>query len=320
MRRRIAICLLLALLSIFPAIPAAAQAVAPSWRDTGLATSDDALICYDPRRPTSAIIADTNGTVAYDWRSGAQQIINPRRATFCTPNGTLYAPEGDGAWRFSLDDMVGRSVARQPTIATDDPEILYAAAPDSIWASEDGGLTWVLRSVAITPSRTFVARNEPRKLYQLHTIIDQKPDDPTGRTQVRSFLFFSSNGGVSWNQLDMSATGFCHYVGVSIDPVPGAPTLLLQMTKWCSDHPGSGFSMNYLLSRDGGYTFEAVGSTGGHSTLQIVNTPVGLLRYRTSVPFALSTDEGRTWRDLEQPRIDDVSSGGLPFLVAPGDA
>src|SRR5262249_39798334 len=108
---------MLALAALAPRTLTAAPARQPAqWRDTGIAVPDRGL-CFDSTQPEIVLIADESGTSAYNRVSGQRTLLNERPFQLCGPGDLLFAIDSASgtAWRFSVSDPHGRSIAHAPS-------------------------------------------------------------------------------------------------------------------------------------------------------------------------------------------------------------
>ena len=164
--------------------------------------ADIGQMCIDTTHPHTLVVTEPGtGTVAYDWESGPdgqRGIVNPRSFTVCGPQGWLFAPDagGSGAWRFSLDDPVGHSVAHLPTnVAHDGSAQVYARDGAQLWSSPDAGETWSAYPLPESDAddEGFVVASADARI--LHRLVY---DDKTG-TET---FYASSDEGQLWQATD----------------------------------------------------------------------------------------------------------------------
>src|SRR5439155_8497825 len=132
-----------------------AQQTQWKWQDTGLPwPPHEGLLCMDWQHPHTFFVNEADGTVAYDWVTKHRTVVNRRSFMVCGPRGLLFAGTGSdqGAWRYSLDDPVGRAIDHMPMQVAHDGSLAVYSYPQGnaklvsgrfpFWFSADGGLTW----------------------------------------------------------------------------------------------------------------------------------------------------------------------------------
>jgi hypothetical protein len=307
------------------------------WRDTGIHLPETLpnesyrlreRYCFDASSPGTLVISEDEGTVAYNWRTGQRTVITPRPFSQCDPDGLFFAQaESQAPWRFTTRDPQGQAIEHMPTHATaDGTQQVYALEEGGLWASDDGGLTWHERvfpplAEGETVANLVLAGSQGRALYAL----TQQKAFVSGEGYIHDYaIFFSPDGGATWEERFRDTIGPCFHTFVSIQRVPGeaVPETMLIATTWCSDHPGSGATpVDMQVSNDGARIFHRFGLAYPLRTPPVVAevryTTSGLLRFASAtapatapateqIEVSRSVDGGESWQPLST--IEGASS------------
>lgn len=334
----------LLLLVFTPQAAPATAAIAPSpqieWRDTGLVIPGRYYrLCFDASQPDSLLVDEVEiGTVAYNWEAGQRTVISNHHLTevgrssyyalySCGTYGLFFDRDpNDTVWRFSASDPVGQIIAHAPThTALDGTAQMYALETEwidgrrigQLWASADGGLTWIERSTQFDGKieSIAVAQSDGRALYA--AVVERPPRvGPPSAEGDPGYLdyaiYFSPDAGNTWEQrFTGRAEGITVFGGprVEVYPVAGSTSqvdTVMLVTDYGS--PGSSNRWWYSVSSDGARAFHEVGMGGMGGGPTVVQTEAGLVKlytYRSSgYELSRSTDGGATWQPLAGPPQD----------------
>jgi hypothetical protein len=307
--------------------PATLAAQPPlAWHDTGI-TATGSFMCLDDRHPGVVFVAAPDGTVAYDWPTGARTLLSQHGFDRCGPGGLLFdVPDQDGApsdgptWRFDTADRTATTIAHAPThMAADSSLQLYALHDDGrLWASPDGGTTWQRRGQQLAGKLASLAVGaaDARAIYAL-AIQGTRQTAPEHIITTYT-IAFSPDAGRTWalrstRQLDSPVPPNERYLGITTLPGATTPVGTLQLGIRAGITPST--SGQVFVSVDGARTFREVGSGSGYNPLTLVHIGDAILRitggaYGAHTQLARSRDGGQTWADLPAPpRPKDLLSG-----------
>jgi hypothetical protein len=278
------------------ALPSRAQPAPPTWYDTGITLAGPTVeFCFDATQAYRVFVNEAAGTVAYDWRTGARTVVNPRPYALCTPTGLLFAaPTGtDPPWRFSSADPVGRAIAHLPThLAADGTSQVYSIAggEDEFWYSADGGVTWQSRHFGIQGEVT-LDKADARILYKLYSNPSETGCNP--RQTLGYLRDRSTDTGQYWQwQLGVNLvpqygkSGSLHLQTIPGAAVPAGSLLQIYTFRGCTAKPDSAI---FMLTTDGGYSFSDVGQVTAPAALHFLHTSAGLLRW--TIPLSGTTSQ-----------------------------
>jgi len=200
----------------------------------------------------------------------------------------VYKSEDAGlTWRLTVNGLPSEDVVAL-AFSHDGPPILYAAAGNSIFASDDGGASWSQRAQGVGNYRGFeqlrVAPGDGKTLY--------------GVTMLEG-TFRSDDGGHDWlavsEGLPEDSNGSLNAQSLAIDPIDAHVVYL--GTGWRPFH-GNGV----YKSTDGGQTWTPAnrGMIDYSITALIVDPADSQIVYAGGFDGDLfkSTDGGQTWTDL----------------------
>src|SRR6266545_855779 len=268
----------------------AAQPPLPlTWHDIGI-TATGSSMCFDNSHPGVVFVAAPDGTVAYNWQTGARMVLSQHAFDRCGPGGLLFdVPDQQGApfdgptWRFNTADRTSTMLAHAPThVAADGSLQLYALHDDGhLWASADGGTTWQRRGQQLAGKLTSLAVGavDARAIYAL-AIQSTRQAAPEHNITAYT-ISFSPDAGRTWalratRQLDSPVPANERYLGIATLPGNSAPADTLQLVIREGITPST--PSQYLASVDGARTFRAVGSGSGYNPLTLVHTGESILR------------------------------------------
>jgi photosystem II stability/assembly factor-like uncharacterized protein len=305
-------------------ITLAAQPPQPlAWHDTGI-TAIGSFMCLDGRHPGVVFVAAPEGTVAYDWQTGARTILSQHGFDRCGSNALLFdVPDQDGVtfdgptWRFNTDDRSATTVAHAPThFAADGSLQLYALHDDGrLWASPDGGTTWRRRDQQLAGRLASLAVSavDARAIYVL-AIQGTRQVAPEHIVTTYT-ISFSPDAGRTWalcatRQLDSLVPANERYLAIATLPGATAPVDTIQLVIRAGITPST--PIQYLVAVDGARTFREVGSESGYNPLTLMHSGDAILRvtggtYGGRAQLARSRDGGQTWVELPVPaRANDL--------------
>jgi photosystem II stability/assembly factor-like uncharacterized protein len=217
------------------------------------------------------------------------------------PSGTVIEEAGNSGVAGSSGGRVsGRKTTRDARplseVVTDmafSSKVWYAATNSGLFASRDGGATWVPKPIGPLPS------------LPVESVL-VSPDGQRIRAVSLRGLVFSNNGGDSWtwHDLPLQAGG-----AVSLYPDPARENVLI-----ASAHNG------LYISRDSGSTWEQVGSGLPSTPVQSFAAIGGVFvaSMRTGGLF-VSSDSGDTWSRipgiLAEGQFEAVTSGNEARVI-----
>lgn len=165
-----------------------------------------------------------------------------------------------------------------PNFAQD--HTLYAAIPDKVYQSDDGGKTWTSASKGIT----FNQQYDPRKEAMMQLAIS--PDFKTDGTiflGTSEGIWQTQNQGANWHKLTPNAYGDDSYIeGITISPTFKSDRMFLVSVR------GKGL----FKTRDGGKTFTAIGKELIDNNITLANL-FGFSLTGVSPPIQFSPDYAR---------------------------
>ncbi len=324
--KRISMLLVGMALLLAPTTLAAQPPLPLTWHDIGI-TATGSSMCFDNSHPGVVFVAAPDGTVAYNWQTGARMVLSQHAFDRCGPGGLLFdVPDQQGApfdgptWRFNTADRTSTMLAHAHThVAADGSLQLYALHDDGhLWASADGGTTWQRRGQQLAGKLTSLAVGavDARAIYAL-AIQSTRQAAPEHNITAYT-ISFSPDAGRTWalratRQLDSPVPANERYLGIATLPGNSAPADTLQLVIREGITPST--PSQYLASVDGARTFRAVGSGSGYNPLTLVHTGESILRitgggYGGRTQLARSRDGGLTWADLPAPsRLNDLPGG-----------
>jgi hypothetical protein len=331
--KRISMLLVGAALLLAPATLAAQPPQPLAWHDTGITTAGS-FMCLDNSHPGVVFVAAPDGTVAYNWQTGARTVLSQRSFDRCGPGDLLFdVPDQDGApfegptWRFHTADRTSTMIAHAPThVAADGSLQLYALHDDGgLWASPDGGTTWQRRGQQLAGKLTSLAVGaaDARAIYAL-AIQGTRQTAPEHIITTYT-ISFSPDAGRTWalratRQLDSLVPANERYLGIGTLSGNTTPVGTLQLGIRAGITPST--SGQALISVDGARTFREVGSGSGYNPLTLAHTGDAILRisggaYGARTQLARSHDGGLTWADLPAPPRPNDLPGGPCFYPQP---
>ena len=201
------------------------------WQDTGvnIASSTNGF-CTDATHPNVLIVNEgtavqPTGTWAYNWQTGQKIQLNARPFSICANNGFLYATEENKpALRYSVDDPNGVQLAHSP-----------------VAVAQDGSLyTYALDRSALNFSQGNNGSTAPQ------------PE----ALQSENHLWFSPDGGLTWQDRGQGVSGVFYSVAVSPS---NARSLYLLTRSLKPDQPansGNIYTLSIYYSSDAGTTWE----------------------------------------------------------------
>ncbi|HEU4325039.1 MAG TPA: sialidase family protein [Roseiflexaceae bacterium] len=308
---------------VAPVRPAAAQTAAPGWRDTGIdLAAVDGRMCIDGSRPSTVVVNQAGGAVAFDWTTGARTSLSELRFDRCGADGALYAAgEGGRGWRFSLDNPAPRALDHAVTHTAEDGSAwVYSLTPSGtgparLWASPDGGQTWQERGrqFAGTLEQLVVAPADGRSLYLL--TIDRSRRTPSGMHTYA--IQYSPDGGATWQEHSRteSASAGAGFPSFGMQAPAGAPPVTA-LELWVRNGSGSGSPAQHLLSTDGGRTFRQLPSGLDVGTQVAFSAEGSVFLSSTGQSFGLSlqTPDGAS-QPLPRPPAPAPGPGRPPELL-----
>ena len=319
------------------------------WRDTGIPLKGS--YCLDATHANTILVGEADtGTVAYDWVTGHRTFVNPHVLTDCGPNGVVYAAapgaEGDGpAWRFSLDAPSGVQMPYTPRyIAQDGTDQVYTLVgplslddgPGRLWASADGGLTWIERGAQFNGQIESLAVAPADAGHLTITVVDRHAySAPSLYT-----LYVSPDAGRTWRQRlnDRLPNACCrpdNYNYAKVETLAGGPvpvnTVLLRLGVRSKYNE---VQERLAVSTEDGINFVAAYDYRSYpiSHVELRYTPEGLIRWTQTygdrpdptslgpLPYSptlsLSPDGGRTWQALTGPQLAPMPALPPPVPTA----
>ena len=304
-----------------------------AWHDTGI-TATGSFMCLDDSHPGMVFVAAPEGTVAYDWQTGARTVLSQHGFDRCGPSGLVFdVPDQEGApfdgptWRFHTADRTATMIAHAPThVAADGSLQLYALHDDGrLWASPDGGTTWQRRGQQLAGKLTSLAVGaaDARAIYAL--AIQGTRQAAPERIITTYTISFSPDAGRTWalrstRQLTSPVPAGERYLGIATLPGNTTPSGTIQLGIRAGITPST--PSQSLVSVDGARTFRDVGSGSGYNPLTLVHTGDAILRitggaYGAHTQLARSGDGGQTWADLPVPPRPNDLPGGACFYPQP---
>jgi photosystem II stability/assembly factor-like uncharacterized protein len=304
-----------------------------TWHDTGISATGS-LMCFDDSQPGVVFVAAPDGTVAYNWQTGARTVLSQHGFDRCGPNGLVFdVPDQDGApsdgptWRFRTADRSAITIAHAPThVAANGSLQLYALHDDGrLWASPDGGTTWQRRGQRLAGKLTSLALGtaDAQAIYAL--AIQGTRQAAPERIITTYTISFSPDAGRTWvprstRQLTSNVAAAEHYLGIATLPGNTTPSGTIQLGIRTGITPST--PTQYLVSVDGARTFRDAGSGAGYNPLTLVHTGDAILRitggvYGAHTQLARSRDGGQTWTELPAPPRPNDLPGGACFYPQP---
>lgn len=274
-----------------------------SWAATssGIRNTFVTALALTPVSGQSTVYAGTLGGGVYQSTDGAQSwsarnagldssvvntmVLDSNAADTIyagTSDGVSRSDDGGGSWQ-AVDTGFPVFSVLALVLAPGSPETLFAATPGGgVLKSSDGGSTWSASTSGFSGELYFSSiAIDPTSATTVYAGTDH-PYDGSHSERV----FKSTNGGGSWTQTSLDASGF------SVDFIAVNPAKAAQVVA------GSHGVVGYFQSMDSGKTWSTVASDANCGGVnKFLFDPTGATFYIAGTSgVCRSTDGGKTWQ------------------------
>ena len=263
------------------------------WQDTNIQIPSNARYCTDPTHPDVLIMSgggfgSPSFTTAYNLRTGQTTPLNTELLSTCASNGFLYAGlnQGDGGTpiRFSIDNPQGIILAHRPIAIAQNGSLDTYALDHSDW-------------------NTFL------------------PNDYKA-TQTQNHLWYSPDGGLTWQERAQNLTGV--FFSLVVSPSNSHSIYLLTRSLQLNLQNNAAYTVTIYHSADAGANWEMRSQFPyipyyENTSLQSftsLNTPeTTLMRVdnegsHEGINYSISLDGGRTFKEITHKCSYDCDGGG----------